>query len=198
MIEEGECDAGDGDGGCYEGEVVECDTRGGVGWVEGVGGGVLPGVDEEAVEAAERGEEECGREQGEAKLRLAGYGGDEGCGGEEDADGNLLGHAVGELLLGLGAACNVDEDEVAEDQPAEDEIEMDRTGLEAGKEESKTARGYEDAGEEGGAVSVVEAVADFKGVVVDGLGVEEASVHEAVGGVEHPDSDGHGEGGGHW
>jgi hypothetical protein len=58
---------------------------------------VLPGVDEEAVEAAEAGEEKSRRQKGEAKIGAASYGGDEGRGGEEDADGDLLGEAVSYL-----------------------------------------------------------------------------------------------------
>ncbi len=61
----------------------------------GVGCGVFPGVDEEAVEAAEGGEEDGRREQVEAEIGQAGYGGDEGSGGEEDAYGDLFGQAVG-------------------------------------------------------------------------------------------------------
>ena len=48
-------------------------------------GGVLPGVDEEAVEAAECGDEKGGREQSGSEGGLAGYGRDKGGGGETDA-----------------------------------------------------------------------------------------------------------------
>lgn len=79
---------------------------------------VLPCIDEEAVQAAENSKEERRRKQGEAQFGLAGDGGDEDSGGEEDADGDLFGEAV-------SAAGGMDQDEVAEDQAAEDEIEMD-------------------------------------------------------------------------
>ena len=78
----------DGDGGGCEGE-DDREQRKRVGL-----GGVLPGVDEEAVEAAEGGEEECWREQRGAESWLAGYSRDEGGGGETDAYGELLGVAV--------------------------------------------------------------------------------------------------------
>jgi hypothetical protein len=115
---------------------------------------------------------------------LSGYGGDEGGGGEEDADGDLLGQTV-------SAARGVYEDEVSEDQAAEDEVEADGFGFEAGKEQGEGNGGDEDASEEGGAVAMVEEVARFEGVGLGGLGVE-----ETVGGVEHPHGDGHGERGG--
>ena len=101
-----------------------------MGAVVGVGAGVLPGVDEEAVEAAEGGEEECGGEQGEAQVGTAGDGGDEGGGGEEEADGDLLGESV-------GAACGVDEDEVAGDEASEDEVEADGFGFEVREEQRR-------------------------------------------------------------
>ena len=56
---------------------------------------MFPGVDEEAVEAAEDGEEDGGREQIEAQIGTAGDGGDEGGGGEEEADGDFFGEAMG-------------------------------------------------------------------------------------------------------
>ena len=78
----------DGDGGGCEGE-DDREQRKRVGL-----GGVLPGVDEEAVEAAECGEEKGGRKQGRAEDGLAGDCRDEGGGGETDAYGEFLRVAV--------------------------------------------------------------------------------------------------------
>lgn len=50
-----------GDAGGEFGEMTQSEARGGVGGVDGVRGLVLPGVDEEAIEAAEKGEQERGR-----------------------------------------------------------------------------------------------------------------------------------------
>jgi hypothetical protein len=51
--------------------------------------------------------------------------------------------------------------------------------------------GEEDSGEEEGAVAVVKVVAGFEVSKEVRLGVESAGVHEAVGGVERPDGEGH-------
>jgi len=175
--------------------VAEGEARGGVGAGGDVGSGVLPGVDEEAVEAAEGGEEERCGEKREAKVGAAGYGGDEGRGGEEDADGDLFGQAVGGSS-GDEAGGDVDEDEVTGEQDSQDEVEVDGLGGEAGKKDCEGDGGEDDAGEEGGAMTVVEVMAGFEVFFGRVAGVEEAGVQEAVGGVEHPDGDGHGEGGG--
>ena len=96
VVEEGEGGAGASEDGWSGAERWRSGEAGdGVGAMVGVGVGVLPGVDEEAVEAAESGEEKCGGEQGEAEVGAAGDGGDEGGGGEEEADGDLFGEAVG-------------------------------------------------------------------------------------------------------
>jgi hypothetical protein len=90
----------------------------------------------------------------------------------------------------------VDEDEVAEEEAAEDEIEIDGVG---GEPEQKRGQGYggqEDSCKEEGAVTMMEVVTGFEMLFLSGLAVEQASVEKAVGGVEHPDGDEHGEDGG--
>ena len=76
----------------------------------------------------------------------------------------------------------MDEDEVAEDQTAEDEVEMDGCGFETWEQDSQGNGGEDYAGEEGFAVAMVEVVAGFEGVLVE----------EAVGGVERPGGEEHG------
>ena len=162
--------------------------------IAGVGICVFPGIDEEAVEAAECGEEQSEGEQALAQVGTAGDGGNEGCGGEEEADGDLFGKEVGNLLLGCAAGC-VDEDEVGGDEACEDEVEVDGLGFEVRQKQSEGDRGKEDSEEEGGTVTVMEVVAGFEALIVGGVGVEETRVHQAIGGVEHPDGDGHGQSG---
>ncbi len=152
----------------------------GVGWV------VLPGVDEEAVEAAEGGEEKCGGKEGWAEVRVAGYCGDEDGGGEADAYGDLFGEAWGGFGFGGVVEWDVDEDEVAEDQTSQDEIEVDGFRGNAWEEDGQGEGGEEDSCEEDGSVAMVEVMTGFEVGGRGGLGVE-----EAVGGVERPDSDGH-------
>ena len=53
----------------------------------------------------------------------ASHGGDERGGGEEDAHSQLFGHAV--VLAGdAGIAIDVDQDEVAEENPGEDQVQV--------------------------------------------------------------------------
>jgi hypothetical protein len=89
----------------------------------------------------------------------------------------------------------VNEEEVGGDENCEDDVEADGLGFEVGQKESEGDRGNEDSGEEGGTVAVVEVVTGFEAFVVGWVGVEQTRVHEAIGGVEHPDSDGHGQSG---
>ena len=126
---------------------------------------VFPGVDEEAVEAAEGGEEEGWGEECGAKAGLAGDGGDEGGGGEADAYGELFWEPMRAL------SC-VDEDEVSEDQAAEDEVEVNGFRWDTRKEYGQGDGGEEDSDEEGGAVAIVKVVAGFEGGFAGGLGIE--------------------------
>jgi hypothetical protein len=73
---------------------------------------VFPGVNEEAVETAEGGEEESGWEQRQTEIRAASDSGNEGRGGEAETYGDLFGEAI-------GAVCGVDENEVAGDEASE-------------------------------------------------------------------------------
>jgi hypothetical protein len=156
---------------------------------------VFPGVDEEAVEAAEGSEEEGVGEQGYAEVGSSGDGGYEGGGGEEEADGDLLGKAVSDLLPGCSVWCGVDEHEVTDDEGCEDEIEVDGLGVEVRKDDRERDGAEEYSSEEGGAIAVVEEVTSLQPFVAGGIDVQYASVHEAIGSVEHPDGDGHGDGG---
>jgi hypothetical protein len=195
VIEEGDGGASQREKNGERWQVFECDVGDRVRRIAGVGTGVFPGIDEEAVEAAQRSEEQSEGEQARAEAGTAGDGGDKGCSGEEEADGDLFGKEVRNLLSGRGAAGCVDEKEVCGDEACEDEVEVDGPGFEVGQKENEGDRGKEDSGEEGGSVAVVEVVAGFEACVVSWVGIEELRVHEAIGGVEHPYGDGHGQSG---
>jgi hypothetical protein len=176
------------------------ETSGGVSGATVVGMGMLPGVDEEAVEAAEGGKEERLRKQGETQVGAAGHGGDKDGGAEEDANSDLLGQTMG-FLPRRGAWYGVDEDEVAGEETSEDEVKMQSGDFEVRKEDGQGDRGQEDSDKEGGAVAVVKVVASFEVFRRDGvdqMGVHEAGVHQTIGGVEHPDGYGHGQDGSDW
>ncbi len=126
------------------------------------GEGMLPCVDEEAVEAAEGGEEERRREQSEAQGGTPGYGGDEDGGGEEDTYGDLFGEATCCRSRGGCAWCGVNEDEIAGEETTENEIKMQRGGFELGEKRGQGDGGEEDSGEEGFAVAMVKVMAGFE------------------------------------
>jgi hypothetical protein len=132
---------------------------------------VFPGVDVEAVEAAEGGEEKRGREKRQAEIGTAGDCGDEGGGGEAKADGDLFGETMG------GAVKCVDDDEVAAHQASEDEIEVDGLCVEAREKSREGDGGEDDSGEEGWAMTMVEEVAGFEVFVMGWVVVHQTGVH---------------------
>ncbi len=163
-------------------EVTSGPARGAMG--SSVSVGVLPGVEEEAVEGAGGGEEDGDRQEVEAELGQTRDGGDEDGGGEEDADGELFREAMG----AVGA--RVDEKEVGGEQCREENVDAECVHVKRAQESGECAGGEEDAGEEGAAMTVVEDVAGFE-IVRGLLRVERAGVEEAIGDVENPDGDEH-------
>ncbi len=110
---------------------------------------------------------------------------DEGGGGEEQADGELLGKA---MVAGGG----VDEDEVASDEGSEEEKELQCGWIELRDEHGEGKGGDAKSEEERSAVAMMEEMTQLKipgggGVAMQGLGVK-----QAVGGVEGPDHQEHG------
>jgi hypothetical protein len=152
---------------------------------------MLPCIDVEAVETAEGGEEESTWEQRQTEIRASSDSGNEGRGGEAEPYGDLFGKA-------MGAARGVDENEVAGDEASEDQVEVDGFGFEVGKKHREGDGGERNSGEEGGAVAVMEVVPSFEAFVMGRVDVERANIHQAIGGVEDPDCEGHGDGGGNW
>lgn len=146
---------------------------------------MFPGVDKEAVEAAENGEKECKGKQRKAEIGASSDCRDEDCRSEKDANGDFLRKA-------MGASGGVDHDEVANNQTSKDEIETKGFGFEVRKKCCKNNCGAYDGYKKGRAMAIVEVVTSFE-IEVEGLiGAEEPGVHEAVSGVKHPDSDCHG------
>ena len=154
------------------GETLQCESGDWGSRIAGVGIGVFPGIDEEAVEAAQRSEEQGEWEQARTEARTTGDGGYKGCSGEEEADGNFFGKEVRNLPLGCGVADGVDEEEVNEDEDCEDEVEVDGPGFEVGQKQSEDDGGKKDSEEEDGTVAVVEVVAGFEAREVGWVGVE--------------------------
>jgi hypothetical protein len=144
---------------------------------------VLPGVDEEAVEAAESCEQNRKRKQRDAEIGTAGDGGNEGGCGEEEADSDLLREAV-------SAAGGVNENEVPGEQAAEDEIEVDGCGFEMGEKDCERDGGCHDDGKECAAMAIVKVVTGFE--VSFCYGPDEAGIEKAIGSVKHPDREKHG------
>jgi len=144
---------------------------------------VLPGVDEEAVEAAQGCEENREREQGDAEVGPAGDGGNEGGRGEEEADGDLLWETV-------SAASGVNEDEVTGEQAAQDEVQVDGRGFEMREKDCECDGGCDDASKKCAAMAAMKVVTCFEVSVGDGS--DEACIEKAVGCVEHPDREKHG------
>jgi len=139
-------------------------------------------MDEEAIEAADGRENRCVRKHFEAELREARYRGDEGGGGEEDADGDLLGQA-------MVAGVDVNEEEPDEEEHAQDCVEFQRVQQEVSEQCSEGDGAKCDAGEEDVGVAVVEEVARFETSGVQGIDGELACVEETVRSIEHPDGE---------
>jgi len=131
---------------------------------------VLPCIEVEAVEGADAGEESGGGQQGGAEPGGAGDGRDEDGGGEEEADGEFFGEALGEVV---GQRADVDEEHPGGEESGEQGVEVEGSGVDAIEEvdEGKGAEG--DDGEEAAAVVVVEAVAGFEAGFMVGVAVVE-------------------------
>jgi len=145
---------------------------------------MLPRIDEETVEAAERGQQKRRRKKGEPEAGLARDRRDKGRRGEADADGDLLGKT-------MSAPGRVDDHEVAEDQPAEDEIEPDRLLGNARQKKGQKDRRDPNPGHEHRAVPLMEVVAGFEPIGAYGMRVQ-----QTISGIERPDSGCHRDQGG--
>lgn len=149
-------------------------------------GGVFPGVEEEAVQGADRSEEQSRKDESGAKVGAAGHGGDEDGSGKEDADGELFGQAR------RSGKTSVDEKKPGEQERAEESVEAKSFREQERKQHGQTDGAKDDDGKEGATMAMVEVVASFE--VVGGVGT--GGVEEAVAGVEHPDGKEHGHQGG--
>jgi len=177
---------------------------------------VLPGVEAEAVESADAGEEEGGGKKGWADPigepaedvdgggcgRGARDGGDEDSGGEEDAYGEFFRKAAS---VAAGGRMGVDEEHPGGEERGEESVEMERAGIEMVKQCGEGYGAEQEDGDKRGAIAVMEAVARFKvwdgvvsiqwvnvghliqGMGVEATGIEQAGVEQTVSGVDHPD-----------
>jgi hypothetical protein len=71
-------------------------------------------------------------------------------------------------------------------------------GFEVGNKQREGDGSEKNSGEESGAVAVVEVVPGFETFVMGWIDIKEASIHQAISGVENPDCEGHGDGGENW
>jgi hypothetical protein len=105
VVEQNQTDAADYEHGGERTKVVDRDTGDSMSKTTGPMIFVFPGVDEEAVEAAEGREDQCNGQQRETQVGTLGNCGDEGCSSEAETYGDLLRHSTSNLLLSRKAAC---------------------------------------------------------------------------------------------
>jgi hypothetical protein len=144
-------------------------------WLPRLGCDVLPGIDEQTVEAAKSSEEKRWRNKGKTQIRSTRDCRDEGCCSEEDSYGELLREPV-------CTACGVNQDEVSEEKTAEDKVKMDGLRRDAWKKDGERERREKYAGEESAAVALMEVMARFQVFCIE----------KTVGCVERPNGDSHG------
>lgn len=121
--------------------------------------GVFPCVYIEAVEGTDAGEEDgCGKQHG-SKPGGAGDGGNEDGGGKEEADGEFFGKAASNAI---GQRASMDEKHPSTEEGSEEDVEVERSSVDAVEEidESEGAEG--DDGKEVAAMAMVEAVTGFE------------------------------------
>jgi hypothetical protein len=87
----------------------------------------------------------------------------------------------------------MDENKVARDQDAKDQVEANRCGVEVGKKSREGDRGEKDSSQKGSAVTVVEVVPGFEASVSSWIDIEKSGVHQTISSIERPDSESHGE-----
>ncbi len=90
----------------------------------------------------------------------AGERGDEDSGGEEDADGEFFGKAAGGVVA--EKRLGMDQEHPGGQERGEKGVEVEGAGVDAVEESCEGDGAEADDGDEGGAVSVVEAVAGFE------------------------------------
>jgi hypothetical protein len=119
--------------------------------------GVLPRVDKEAVYDEQCGQQKCLREQNEPGPEVAGDGWDKRGSGEKDADGQFLWHAITGNLA--ASTLDVDQDEIAKDSSAENDVEMQRVWRELGYQQRQSQRCRRNGPAETPAMAMMEKVA---------------------------------------
>jgi Peptidase family M1 domain len=152
---------------------------------------MFPGVDEEAVEAAERREYKRDGQQREAQFGATGDRGDKRRSCKAETHGDLLRQTMCNLLLSRRAVCGMDENEVARDHPPKDQVEANGCGVELGKKSRKSNGGENDSRKKSGAMAVMEVVASLEALLSNRISVQQARVHQTIGSVKHPNGKSH-------
>src|SRR5215469_6538294 len=113
--------------------------------------GMLPRVEEEAVERAGGGEEDGDGQEVEAELRQARDGRDEDGGRKEDADGELFGETMGAVA---GERARMDDEEPGGQQRCEQSVDAHGARVDAAQQsdEHECGEGYAD--EKGAAMAM--------------------------------------------
>jgi hypothetical protein len=148
---------------------------------------MFPGIDEEAVEAAEGREDDSNRQQRKAQVGTASDRGDKGGSSKAETHGDLLRQTTGNLPLSRCAASGMDEDKVPRDQPPENQVKANGCRIEVRKKSRKRNGGEKDSSEKTHVVAMVEVVAGFETRVPSRIDVEQAGIHQTIASIEHPD-----------
>jgi len=147
---------------------------------------MFPRIDEEAVEATERGEEDRRWDQRNAQhKRTPGNGGYKDCGGEEQSDRNLLRQPV-------RAVRGMEDDKPCDQQRAFDEIKTYRSWIERGQHHNKRRGGEYDPRQKSAAMAVVKEMPLLEFVQLRSPdGVECPAIEQPVARVKDPDRERH-------
>ena len=194
MVEQRQSHTAENEGGCERTKVVESGAGNRMSGTIGAVIFMFPGIDEEAVEAAEGREDERSGQQREAQFGTAGDCGNKCGSSKAETYSDLLRQTMCNLLLSRRAVCGMDENEVARDHPPKDQVEANGCGVEAGKKSRKGDRAEKDSDEKGGAVTMVKVMARLEAIMSSRVDVEQAGVHQTIGSVKHPNGESHREG----
>src|SRR5260370_7494406 len=120
---------------------------------------VLPRINEQAVEAAERREEERNGQQRQTQFRTPRNGRDEGCSPKAETHDDLLRHSTSNLLLSRNAAGGMDNKKVARNQTAKNQIEPNGCSIQPRKKRRKPNAAEKNSRHKASAMPAVEVLA---------------------------------------
>jgi hypothetical protein len=184
MVEQGQSDTAENEGGSERTKVVESGAGNRMSGTIGAVIFMFPGIDEEAVEAAEGREDERSGQQREAQFGTAGDCGNKCGSSKAETYSDLLRQTMCNLLLSRRAVSGMDEDKVSRDHAPEDQVEANGCDVEVGKKSCKSNGGENDSGKKSCAVAVMKVVAGFEAVLPSRIAVQQAGVHQPIGSVK--------------